>query len=58
MKIVQYFLKSDNKTKRTRHVGIRIGEEIIDFKTMCKDLPDNLIQILHESPYFIPNLKE
>jgi len=56
MRVVQYYLKSDSK--KSQHVGIKLGQEIIDLATINPAYPNNLLDVLRENENFVEDIKK
>jgi len=55
MRLVQFSLKND--ANKVKHVGIRVGQEIIDIKTIQNNLPNSVIDLLTDHGPFLQSLE-
>jgi len=54
MRIVQYTVKGDSQ--QTPHVGVRVGNKVVDLKTINAAAPNTLIETLKQQPDLLKNL--
>jgi len=54
MRIVQYTVKGDSQ--KIPHVGVRVGKNVVDLKTINSAAPNTLIEVLRQQPELLKNL--
>jgi 2-keto-4-pentenoate hydratase/2-oxohepta-3-ene-1,7-dioic acid hydratase in catechol pathway len=54
MRIVQYTVNGDSQ--KTPHVGVRVGDKVVDLKMVNAGAPNSLIEILKQQPELLKNL--